>query len=103
MCQQAANVTMKMAIKVLKETKPERLYKTLTEEVQGERMRKELDEKTFMNMKASTIKAWSIRSLRWMAQMPQELLLKDFSFQSTKQELKKWIRGSVPVNGDRIL
>ena len=103
MCQQAAYVTLKMAIKVLKEKKPECLYKTLTEEVQGERKRKELDEKTVMKMKASTRKAWSIRSLRWMAHMPQELLLKDVSLQSTKQELKKWIRGSVPVKGDRIL
>ena len=66
-------------------------------------MRMELDEKAVMKMKASTRKAWSIRSLRWMAQMPQELLVKDISLLSTKKELKKWIKGTVPVKGDRIL
>ena len=103
MCQQAAFVSLKMAMKVLKEKKPERLHDTLTKEVQGERIRKELDEKNVMKMKASTRKAWSVRSLRWMAQMPKDLLVKDVALQSTKKELKKWIRESVPVKGDRIL
>ena len=48
-------------------------------------------------MKASTRKAWPIRSLRWMAQMPEELLGKDV------KELKEWIRKTIPVKGDRIL
>ena len=54
-------------------------------------------------MKASTKKAWSIRSLRWMAQMPEELIEKDVKLKSTKKELKEWVRGAVPVKGDRIL
>ena len=96
-------MSLKTAMKVLRDKKPERLHETLTEEVRGERTRKVLDEKKVMKLKASTKKAWSIRSLRWMAQMPEELVVKDISLQSTKKELKKWIRGSVPVKGDRIL
>ena len=102
-CQQAAYVSLKTAMKVLRNKKPERLHNTLTEEVGDERIRKVLDENKVMKLKASTRKAWSIRSLRWMAQMPEELIKKDIGLQSTKTELKKWIRGRVPVKGDRIL
>ena len=71
--------------------------------MRGARIRKVLDEKKVRKMKASTRKAWSVRSLRWMAQMPEELVGKDIALHSTKTELKKWIRGSVHVKGDRIL
>ena len=103
MCQQAVYVSLKTAMKVLRDKKPERLYKTLVEEIRGELTRKVLDEKKVSKMKASTKKAWSIRSLRWMAQMPEELIEKNIALKSTKEELKKWIRATVPVKGDRIL
>ena len=103
MCQQAAYSSLKTAMKVLRQKNPERLYETLTEEVRGERKRKMLDEKKVIKMKNSTKKAWSIRSLRWMAQMPEELIGKDVTLKSTKKELKEWIRRSIPVKGDRIL
>ena len=103
MCQQAAYTSLKTAMKVLRGEKPERLYETLTEEVRGERKRKILDEKKVLKMKASTKKAWSVRSLRWMAQMPEGLIEKDITLKSTMKELKEWIRGSIPVKGDRIL
>ena len=45
MCQQAAYASLKTAIKVLREKKPERLYETLVEAVGGEWRRKVLDEK----------------------------------------------------------
>ena len=71
--------------------------------MRGARIRKVLDDKKVRKMKASTRKAWSVRSLRWMTQMPEELVGKDIALHSTKTELKKWIRGSVHVKGDRIL
>ena len=103
MCQQAAYASLKTAMKVLREKKPERLYKTLVEEVGEEWKIKVLDEKRVSKMKASTKKAWSIRSLRWMAQMPDKLIKKNIKLKSSKEELKKWIRETVPVKGDRIL
>ena len=42
MCQQAAYASLKIAMKVLAEKKPERLYQTLTEELTGEMRRKVL-------------------------------------------------------------
>ena len=103
MCQQAAYASIKVAMEVLKEKKPKRLYQTLTEEVTGESIRKVLNEKKVCKMKASKRKAWSIRCLRWMVQMPEELLRKDVSLKSTKKELKEWVRKTIPVKGDRIL
>ena len=103
MCQQAAYASLKTAMKVLKEKKPERLYRTLTEELTGEMKRKVLNEKKVLKMKASTRKAWSIRCLRWMEHMPEALINKDVKLKGTKKELKEWIRKSIPVKGDRIL
>ena len=61
MRQQAAYASIKIAMKVLKEKKPEHFHQTLTEEVTGELRRKVLNEKKVCKMKASTRKAWLIR------------------------------------------
>ena len=103
MGQQAAYASINIAMKVLKEKKPEQLYRTLTEEVTGEMRRKVLNEKKVLKMKASTRKSWSIRCLRWMEHMPEALINKDVKLKGTKKELKEWIRKSIPVKGDRIL
>ena len=103
MCQHAAYASLKTAMKVLQEKKQERLYKTLLEEVGQECTRKVLDEKRVSKMKASNKKVWSIQSLQWMAHMPEELIKRNITLQSTKEELKKWIRENIPVKGDRIL
>ena len=54
-------------------------------------------------MKASTRKIWSIRCLRWMEHMPEELINMDVKLKGTKNERKEWIRKSIQVKGDRLL
>ena len=102
-CQQAAYQTVKLALKVLKEKRPERLYMCLTELNDGQRERKIFDEGKFMKLKQTTRKAWSSRALRWINMMPDELLDMDLKLRASKQELKNWIKHRVPVRGDRIL
>ena len=101
--QQAVNVSIKMSIKVLKKCEPERLYELLTEEKDGIRIRKVLNEKKFVKLKATPRKAWSYRSLRWLEQMPNKLSKRDVKLKATQKELKQWVKHHVPVRGDRIL
>ena len=103
MAQQAAYVSIKTALKVLQDSKPERLYRILTEENEGVTKRKVVDERKFCKMKASTRKAWSWRSLRWMEQMPESLKSGNISLKAVKKELKAWVKHHIPVRGDRIL
>ena len=103
MAQQAAYVSTKTAMKILRKGQPERLYSVLTEEQNGSRVRKVVNEKKFVKMKATTRKAWSLRSLRWMEQLPEGLRMKDARLKTTQTELKQWIKHHVPVRGDRIL
>ena len=103
MAQQAAFVSLKTAMRVLKDCKPERLYETLTIEKEGIRVRRSIDENKFKRLKETTRKSWSNRSLRWLDQMPEQLRSSDVSLKSTKEELKKWIKHHIAVRGDRIL
>ena len=103
MAQQAAYVSIKTAMKILQDTKPERLYTILTEERQGVRARKLVNEKKFRKLKATTRKAWSWRSLRWLEQMPESLQSSNIAQKAVKRELKAWVKHHVPVRGDRIL
>ena len=73
MAQQAAYVSIKTAMKILQDSKPERLHRILAEEKKGLLRRKVVNEKKFSKMKATTRKAWSWRSLRWLEQMPEGL------------------------------
>ena len=75
----------------------------LTEEREGEIRRKIVDEKQFLKMKMTTRKSWSWRSLRWLNKMPQTLRDMDPIKKGTKIELKKWVRGHIPVRGCRIM
>ena len=102
-CQQAAYQTVRMALKVLKEKNPERLYECLTEISDGQRKRKVLDEDRFMRQKQTSRKSWSSRALRWINMMPEELIDMDQTLKASKQKLKEWIKHRVPVRGDRIL
>ena len=102
-CQLAAYLSIKAAMKILRDKKPERLYESLTEERNGEKSRKIVNEKKFMKMKMTTRKSWSYRSLRWLEKMPETLRKKDPTQKATKEELKKWVRDQVPVRGCRIM
>ena len=102
-CQQAAYQTVRMALKVLREKNPERLYECLTEISDGHRKRKVLDEDRFMRQKQTSRKSWSSRALRWINMMPEELIDMDQTLKASKQKLKEWIKHRVPVRGDRIL
>ena len=103
MCQKAAYFSIKAAIKILKDKKPERLYKSLTETKDGEVVRKVVNEKKFLKMKMTTRKSWSYRSLRWLERLPVTLREKDPTRKATKDELKKWVRDQIPVRGCRIM
>ena len=102
-CQQAAYQTVRLALKVLNEKKPERLYQCLTETKDGQRKRKIIDEEKFMRLKQTTRKAWSSRALRWINMMSEDLINIDLKLKASKLKLKEWIRHRVPVRGDRVL
>ena len=95
--QQAAYASIKTAMKILKDSKPERLHRILTEEIEGVRRRKTVNEKKFSKMKATTRKAWSWRSLRWLEQMPEDLKSANISLKVVKKELKAWVKHHIPV------
>ena len=103
-CQKAAYMSILMAMKILKNKKPERLYQALTKEEEGgSRQRKTVNEQQFLKMKLTTRKSWSWRSLRWLEKMPESLRIQDPTKKGMKNELKKWVRGQVPVRGCRIM
>ena len=91
MCQRAAFMSIHAAMKVLKNKKPERLYEVLTEEKDGVRRRKVVNEQKFLKLKQTTRKSWSWRSLRWLEKMPESLRDQDPTKRKTKTELKKWV------------
>ena len=103
MCQLAAYLSIKAAMKILRDKKPERLYESLTEKSDGEIKRKIVNEKKFIKIKMTTRKSWSYRSLRWLEKMPETLREKDPTRKATKIELKKWVRDQIPVRGCRIM
>ena len=103
MCQRAAYMSILSAMKILKNKKPERLYEVLTEENEGHRQRKIVNEPKFLKLKMTTRKSWSWRSLRWLEKMPHALRERDPTKTATKTELKKWVRDRIPVRGCRIM
>ena len=103
MAQQAAYVSIKTALKILQKCEPERLYSLLTEEKDGIKVRRVVNEKKFKKLKATTRKAWSYRSLRWLEQLPEVLRRRDVKLKATQKELRQWVKHHVPVRGDRIL
>ena len=91
------------AMKVLRNKLLERLYEILTEEKDGVRQRKVVNEDKFLKLKLTTRKSWSWRSLRWLEKMPKSLRDQDATKRKTKTELKKWVRDQIPVRGCRIM
>ena len=103
MAQQSVYMSIKLAMQIIKDFKPGTLYSMLTEEKEGARKRKTVNENFFKKPKSTTKKSWSNRSLRWMDQIPGTLRSKDISIKSTKTALKAWVKHHIPVRGDRIL
>ena len=102
-CQKAAYMSIIMAMKVLKNEKPERLFEALTDIRDGITQRKIVNERQFLQMKLTTRKSWSWRSLRWLEKIPDTLRNQDPTKKGVKRELKKWVRDQVPVRGCRIM
>ena len=102
-CQKAAYLSIIMAMKVLKSEKPERLFQALTEKREGVIQRKIVNERQFLQMKLTTRKSWSWRSLRWLEKIPETLRNQDPTKKAVKKELKKWVRDQIPVRGCRIM
>ena len=75
--QQAAYCLVKLAIQVLQRGSPERLYDAITEVNEGRRVRKVLTDDALYRLKLSTMKSWSVRVVRWMAMMRQDMLTMD--------------------------
>ena len=103
LAQLAAYSSLKLAIRVLRDKTPERLYKLLTQEEGDGRVRRRISDSALKKMKATTRKAWSVRVLRWMELMPGEIKEMDMTRKHAKKELKKWIKHVIPVRGDRVL
>ena len=97
------SLSIKSAMKFLRDKMPERLYDSLTETRDGEVKRRLVNERKFMKMKLTTRKSWSYRSLRWLEKMPETLREKDPTLKATKVELKEWVRDQIHVRGCRIM
>ena len=92
--------SLKLAIKILKERKPERLFEILTVEEGGEKVRRIITDRGLKKMKATTKKAWSVRVLRWLELIPAEIKEGDISKKPVREALKSWIKHTIPVRGD---
>ena len=103
MAQLAVYSSLKLAVTVLKEKKPERLYETLTKEEDGNRVRRTITDRNLKKMKATSKKAWSVRVLRWLELMPEQIKQGDMTKRKIKEELKLWIKHTIPVRGDQVL
>ena len=55
------------------------------------------------DMKTSTKKAWSTRTVRWLALLPTTMLGMDQKKLATKKMLKRWVTENIPTTGDIIL
>ena len=95
--------SLKLSGTVLKEKKPERLYETLTEEYGGNRVRRTITDKNLKKIKATTRNTWSVRVLRWLELIPEQTRQGDMTKRKTKEELKRWIKHTIPVQGDQVL
>ena len=103
MAQLAVYSSLKLAVRVLREHKPERLYEILTEEAGGDRVRRRITDNSLKKMKATTRKAWSVRVLRWLELIPEHIKQEDMTKRTGREELKRWIKHTIPVRGDRVL
>ena len=100
--QQAAYCSVKLAIQVLQQGSPERLFEAITEERDGQRVRKVLTEDALQRLKLSSMKSWSVRAVRWMDMMSQDMLTMDTTTKLAKKQLKQFIKHRVGVRGDKV-
>ena len=101
--QLAVYSSLKLAVRVLGDNKPERLYETLTDEIEGDRVRRVITDRSLKKMKATTKKSWSVRVLRWLELMPEQTRQGDMTKRRGKEDMKRWIKHTIPVRGDRVL
>ena len=67
------------------------------------RMRRLMTSQDLSDMKTSTKKTWSTRTVRWLALLPPTMLGMDQKKLATKKMLKRWVTENIPTIGDRIL
>ena len=103
LAQLAVYASLKLAVRVINEKKPERLYEILTGKEGESRVCRRITERGLKKMKATTRKAWSVRVLRWLELMPVVIKEGDMTKKPQKENLKRWIKHTIPVRGDRIL
>ena len=115
MAQLVCYKSVQTALKVLQRKEPENLYERLTklkivnrkrkagEDVQEERVIIKRSWEELVKMKASSRRAWSVRSLRWLERIPAGIKELDVAGEASKKELKMWVRRHIHVRGDRIL
>ena len=100
--QQAAYCSVKLAVQVLQKGSPERLFEAITEVRDGQRVRKVLTEDALQRLKLSSMKSWSVRAVRWMDMMSQDMLTMDTTNKLAKKQLKQFIKHRVGVRGDKV-
>ena len=109
--QEVTYKSVRMALKVLQTRQPRFLFEKITTprlvmktgEWHEIRERRMITMEEFSRMKLTTRKSWAVRSTRWMAQIPKNLLNSCVKKNSSKKELKKWCSENIPTTGDRIL
>ena len=118
MAQLVCYKSVRTALKVLQRKEPENLYERLTKLKQVNRKRKAEEEDLIIqeerviikrswedleHMKASTRRAWLVRSLRWLERIPDRIKNLDIAGEASKKELKMWVKRHIHVRGDRII
>ena len=110
--------SVQTALNVLQNKEPENLYERLTKlkpvkrkrnareeeiSIQEERVVIERSWEELSKLKASTRRAWSVISLRWLERIPSSIKELDVKGEASKKELKLWVRRHIHVRGDRII
>ena len=118
MAQLVCYTSVRTALKVLQKKEPENLYERLTQikyvkrkRVAGEEEQNVQEERIVIRrsweelkeLKASTRRSWSVRSLRWLEKIPVRIKELDVEGEASKKELKMWIRRHIHIRGDRII
>ena len=118
MAQLVCYSSVRTALKVLQKKEPEILYERLTkikvinrkrkaqdieQNIQEERVLIRRSWEDLEKLKASTRRAWSVRSLRWLEKIPSPIKELDVGTEASKKELKMWVRRHIHVRGDRII
>ena len=110
--------SVQTALKVLQSREPENLNERLTKikplkrkrniseedsNIQEERVVIERSWEELSHLKASTRRAWSVRSLGWLEKIPTNIKDLDVKGEASKKELKIWVRRHIHIRGDQII